>query len=65
MTKDNISSPCFECGTNREIIFEGRATYYELPVWYCPKCRAGCGELTDEERKKYNVQSRGRYATNQ
>lgn len=56
MTVQSKGSPCHECGTEREIYFEGMPKYYELPIWFCPKCQAGCGELTEEERKKYGVE---------
>lgn len=45
---------CNDCGTKLEIILEHasplqQSRYEGIPVWYCPKCKAGCGELTDKE----------------
>ena len=47
---------CYECGTQYEIILEiawGGRIENGIPVWYCPQCKAGCGELTNFEITRF------------
>lgn len=44
MTKDN--KRCSECQTELEIYEEYTTLGYGgIPIWFCPTCKAACGEL--------------------